>query len=98
MDYWRKVLPKDRFLEIDYEQIVADREGTSRQMVEFLGLDWDDAMLSHEGNTRLVQTPSLWQVRQPIYNTSVGRWRRYEPWLGAFKELLTPEEIASLND
>jgi hypothetical protein len=66
-------------------------------MIEFTGLDWDDACLRYEENNRVVQTPSKWQVRQPIYNTSLGRWKRYYPWLGKLAELLTPEEAASLS-
>jgi tetratricopeptide (TPR) repeat protein len=88
MEHWREVLPAGRMLEVDYEQLVADREGVTRQMVEFVGLDWNDACLHHEKNERVVATPSLWQVRQPIYTSSVERWRRYEPWLGAFRTLL----------
>ena len=45
------------------------------------GLDWNDACLRPEQNVRTVATPSLWQARQPVYRSSVARWRRYEPWL-----------------
>ena len=88
MDHWRAVLPKDRFIEVKYEDVVADRELQARRILELIGLDWDDALLSHESNQRNVITPSLWQVRQPIYTTSIERWRRYEPWLGGFRRLL----------
>ena len=88
MDHWREVLPSDRFLEVRYEDLVADRIGQTQRMLNFIGLEWDDSVLTHESNERNVITPSLWQVRQPIYSTSVERWRRYEPWLGAFKKLL----------
>ena len=81
MAHWRKVLPKDRFLEIDYEDLVNDRERVSRRMIDFIGLEWDEACLYPEGNPRPVGNPSQWQVRQPVYGTSVGRWRRFEPWL-----------------
>ncbi|HWD40274.1 MAG TPA: sulfotransferase [Fimbriimonas sp.] len=88
MDHWKQVLPAGRLLEIDYEELTADREGVTRQMVEFCGLPWDDACLQPEANQRAVNTPSFWQVRQPVYRTSVDRWKRYEPWLGPFRELL----------
>ena len=88
MDHWRSVLPEDRFLEVNYEDLVDDREAAARRMLAHVGLVWDDALLHHEDNVRSVVTPSLWQVRQPIYRTSVDRWRRYEPWLGAFRKLL----------
>src|SRR5262249_9055220 len=92
MAHSRKVLPVDRFLEIQYEELVADREAMSRKMIEFCGLDWNDACLHSERNRRPVRTASVWQARQPVYRTSVARWRRYEPWLGALRELLPDAE------
>lgn len=88
MAHWRCVLPTNRFLEIEYEDLVSNRESVVRQIVSFCGLEWDDACLHHECNHAGVQTASLWQVRQPIYESSVGRWRNYEPWLREFRELL----------
>ena len=82
MAHWRSVLPAESLLEISYEELVADREGTARRMIEFLGLEWDDACLHHERNERPIYTSSMWQARQPVYNSSLGRWRRFEPWLG----------------
>lgn len=87
MEHWRAVLPADRFIEVNYEDVVSDREFQARRMLDLIGLEWDEAMLHHESNQRNVITPSLWQVRQPIYTSSVERWRRYEPWLGPFEEL-----------
>ena len=92
MDHWRRALPADRFTEVEYETLVADREAETRRLIAFCGLNWDDACLAPERNSRVVKTPSLWQVRQPVYNTSVERWRRYEPWLGELRELLPPAE------
>jgi hypothetical protein len=43
----------------------------------------------------LVKTTSLWQARQPVYATSVERWRRYEPWLGELRELLPAAEATT---
>ena len=79
MEHWRRVLPPSRFTEVRYETLVADREAETRRLIEFCGLDWDDACLSPERNERLVTTASLWQARQPVYTSSVDRWRRYEP-------------------
>ncbi|HXC91336.1 MAG TPA: sulfotransferase [Stellaceae bacterium] len=92
MDHWRAVLPPDRLIDIEYEALVSDRESVTRRLVEFAGLEWDDACLSPEHNRRPVATASLWQVRQPVYATSVGRWRNYQPWLGELRQLLSPEE------
>lgn len=88
MHHWRKVLPSDCFLEVDYERLVADREAITRQLIAFTGLDWHDACLQPERNERPVTTASFWQARQPIFTTSVERWRRYERWIGELKQLL----------
>ena len=98
MDHWKSVLPSDSFLEVEYEELVRDRAAVLKNAVAFCGLEWDDACLHHEDNKRIVQTPSRWQVRQPIYTTSITKWKRYAPWLGVFRELLTPEEKAELGD
>jgi tetratricopeptide (TPR) repeat protein len=87
MAHWREVLPAERFMEVDYEALVTDPEPTIRRLVEFCGLDWQDACLRPEESTRTVNTASLWQVRRPISKGSVGRWRRYEPWLGELAAL-----------
>jgi len=91
MDHWRSVLPSHRMLEIDYEALVTDPEPHIRRLVAFAGLEWDEACLAPEHNARVVKTASLWQVRQPIYRTSLQRWRRYEPWLGELAELIEEE-------
>jgi len=87
--HWRNVLPADRFIEIDYEQLTGSPEPVIRRIIEACGLSWHDACLRPERNPRAVKTPSKWQTRQPIYRNSVERWRRYEPWLGPLRELAT---------
>ncbi|MGD0192819.1 MAG: sulfotransferase [Rhizomicrobium sp.] len=88
MAHWRSVLPPGRMLEVDYETLTASPEQEIRRIVGYVGLDWDDACLRPQDNTRIVRTPSRWQVRQPINTSSVGRWRRYEPWLGPLASLI----------
>jgi tetratricopeptide (TPR) repeat protein len=88
MAHWRDVFPKTCFFEVQYEDLVTDREAVTRKMIDFCGLEWNEACLHSERNRRAVQTASVWQARQPVYKTSVARWRRYEPWLGALRELL----------
>jgi len=80
MDHWRRVLPV-RFLEVDYESIVADQEGESRRLVDWLGLDWHDRCLQFFKTERLVRTASVTQVREPIYRRSLARWQHYEKLL-----------------
>jgi hypothetical protein len=88
MEHWRNVLPPDRLLELRYESLVESQEPVTRSLVAFCGLDWDPACLAPERSHRTVSTASHWQARQPIYKTSIERWKRYEPWLGDFRELL----------
>ncbi len=87
MDHWRAVLPPDRFIEVQYERLIDNREAETRRLIAFTGLEWDAACLLPEQNERMVLTASVWQARQPVYATSVERWRRYEPWLGELASL-----------
>ena len=88
IDHWRSVLPADRFIEIDYEDLTRTPEPVIRRIIAACGLAWHDACLRPESNPRAVNTPSKWQARQPIYRTSIARWRRYEPWLGPLRALV----------
>ena len=88
VEHWRSVLPADRFIEVDYEELTGAPEPAIRRIIAACGLTWDDACLRPESNPRTVKTPSKWQTRQPIYRTSVERWRRYEPWLGPLRALV----------
>jgi tetratricopeptide (TPR) repeat protein len=87
-DHWRSVLPADRFLEVDYEDLTSTPEPVIRRIIAACGLAWHDDCLRPESNPRAVKTPSKWQTRQPIYRTSVARWRRYESWLGPLRALV----------
>ncbi|HXJ90097.1 MAG TPA: sulfotransferase [Candidatus Binatia bacterium] len=87
-DHWRGVLPADRFLEVDYEDLTHAPEPVIRRIIAACGLPWHEACLHPELNPRAVKTPSKWQTRQPIYRSSVARWRRYEPWLGPLGALV----------
>jgi hypothetical protein len=91
MSHWRRVLPADRFLEVDYEELTRAPEPVIRRIIAACGLPWDDSCLRPECNPRSVNTPSKWQARQPIYRTSVAKWRRYEPWLGPLRALVDRE-------
>jgi len=82
MDHWRAVLPRDRFIEVDYEAVVADLEDEARRLTDFLGLPWDDACLDFHKTVRPVRTASVNQVRLPIYRSSAGRWKAHAAHLG----------------
>jgi hypothetical protein len=87
MAHWRKVKPQ-AMLEVVYEDLVADLEAGSRRLVEFCGLPWDERCLRFYENPRAVRTVSKLQVRQPVYSSSVGRWRRYDSHLGPLRKAL----------
>ena len=87
MAHWHEVLP-GRIFDISYEDTIADPEFWSRQLIQHVGLQWDDACLAPHKLERTVKTASHWQVRQPIYNTSVARWKHYEQHLGPLKAAL----------
>ncbi|MBE7467245.1 MAG: tetratricopeptide repeat protein [Planctomycetes bacterium] len=81
MEHWRKVMPVP-MLEIDYETTVEDPEGTARKLIDWVGLEFEDACLEPHKTDRPVRTASVTQVREPIYKRSVARWKNYEPALG----------------
>ncbi len=90
MEHWRQVLPVP-LLEVDYEGMVADQEGQSRRLIDWLGLEWDERCLSFYKTERLVRTASVAQVREPIYKRSVARWQHYEPMLAPLLAKLDPD-------
>jgi tetratricopeptide (TPR) repeat protein len=99
-DHWREVLPGP-VLEVNYETLVANLEAESRRLIAFLGLEWDPACLEFHKTERNVTTASLFQVRRPIYNSSIGRWRRYEAHLGPMLKILSgrvPDEPGGMMD
>jgi len=94
-EHWRRVLPLC-MLTIDYEALVADLEGESRRLIEFLDLDWEPACLDFHKTERPVRTASGWQVRQPLFTRSVGRWRKYERHIGPLLEVLAQGAVGSV--
>ena len=80
--YWKSILPTCKILDVQYEQLIDEPEITTRKMLEHCKLDWDPDCLNFHQSDRSVNTSSVWQVRQPIYNTSIKRWRRYGPQIG----------------
>ena len=93
MAHWRS-LPGLNMLEIGYEDMVLHTENTARRALEFLELGWDEKCLAPHTNPCAVDTASHWQVRQPIYRRSLGRWRHYEAHLGPLKEALLAAGVA----
>jgi len=79
--YWTRCLPLSMH-HIQYETLVGDFENEARKLIDFLGLSWEPACLEFYKTERAVSTASAWQVRQPLYASSVGRWRNYAKHLG----------------
>jgi tetratricopeptide (TPR) repeat protein len=88
MRHWQQVLPANAFYEIQYEDLVADQEGQAKALLAYCGLEWDVACMDFHKTERNVRTASVTQVRQPIYKTSVQKWRHYEQHLGPLLDAL----------
>src|SRR5258708_7322309 len=86
MDHWRTVLPAGAFYSISYQELVEDMGTHARRLIDYCGLNWDDACLTPHKTRRNIRTASLTQVRQPVYTSSVARWKKYERFLGPLIE------------
>jgi len=101
MAHWRAVLPPGRILEVSYEALVADLETEARRIIAHCGLAWDQACLDFHQSRRGVRSASAAQVRQPIYDTSIGRWRPFAQHLQPLFDAMglppeeAPEEVPS---
>jgi hypothetical protein len=91
-DHWRRVLPADCWLDVDYEALVADPAHEAQRMMAFLELPFDSAVLRPQDNPRPVRTASAWQVRQPVYRGAQNKWRRYAKHLVPLAAL-APQEF-----
>jgi tetratricopeptide (TPR) repeat protein len=95
MAHWRRVLPLGVVLDVAYEDVVNDLEGQARRLIEHCGLPWDDRCLSFQQNSRPVKTASAVQVRQPLFRSSLQRWRRHEAGLAPLLRELGEVELGS---
>ena len=93
MGHWRRLLGR-RLIEIDYEQLVSDQQTATRRLLEDCGWPWEAACLEFHKNKAPSLTASAAQVRQPIYSSSLGLWRRYAEQLSPLAALLRQHEIA----
>jgi tetratricopeptide (TPR) repeat protein len=87
MTHWRAVLPPGTLLDLPYEELVADQEGCTRKILDFLGLEWDERVRNFHETKREVATASFWQVRQKLYKNSLQRWRNYAKYIGPLRQL-----------
>ncbi len=93
MAHWQSVLPPDAILDVHYEDVVEDLEGQARRLIDYCGLPWDDRCLSFHKTSRDVRTASVVQVRQPLFRSSLERWRNYESELSPLLDELMPDEL-----
>lgn len=87
MTHWHQVLP-GRIMDLNYADTIADPEYWTRKLIAHVGLEWNDACLAPHKLERSVKTASHWQVRQPIYKTSIQRWKNYEPYIQTLIEAI----------
>ena len=85
--FWHERVP-DWFHVVNYEDLIADTETEARKLIAASGLEWEDQCLAFHQNTRRVETLSVYQVRQPIYSSSLKAWQRYEDELSEMFEAL----------
>jgi hypothetical protein len=88
MAHWHALLPADRIMALRYEELVDDTEHALRELLDFMGLPWDERCLDFHRQRRAVHTVSAGQVGRPVYATSVARWRRFEPHLKPLLDIL----------
>lgn len=93
MEYWHNILP-GKIFDVAYEDVVADNEGQARCLLQFLGIEWEDACINFEKNNTAVVTASAAQVREKTHNRSVGRWKHYEEKLSPTLAILKSAGIA----
>jgi tetratricopeptide (TPR) repeat protein len=94
MQHWHEVMPGQVF-DLEYESLVAEPEPVVRALLEFCELSWDERCLDFSGTQRRVSTASAWQVRQPLHNRSLGRWRHYREQLAPLIKTIDPTYLAS---
>ncbi|MBI5041828.1 MAG: sulfotransferase, partial [Gammaproteobacteria bacterium] len=101
MEFWKQRFPA-QILDVQYEDLVNDLEKNVHRIIAFVGLEWEDACLNFHQSKRIVQTASLWQVRQPLYTSSVCRWKPYAKHLGplvdSLGDILTETDYQALRE
>jgi tetratricopeptide (TPR) repeat protein len=92
MDHWRATLP-GHIHELSYEALIADQRGETRRVLEFCGLDWQEACMNFQTNAAPATTASAVQVRRPLYDTSIAQWRNYGRQLEPLRQQLLAAHV-----
>jgi tetratricopeptide (TPR) repeat protein len=89
MEHWRRVLPAGRILDVRYEDVVSDLARQARRIIAHCGLEWDESCLAFHKTDRPVHTASAMQVREPIYQSAIGRAQQFAPFLQPLLDALS---------
>jgi tetratricopeptide (TPR) repeat protein len=92
MKHWSGLFADD-ILTVQYEELIKNQEETSRTLIEHINLQWEDACIDFHLNTRAVRTASSVQVRQPLYEKSINRWKHYESQLAPLIDILADKDV-----
>ena len=87
MEYWKEICPIP-IHDVYYEDLVSNTQYVARRMIEYLGLKWEDGVMDRSGSQKMVKTLSVWQVRQPVFQTSKDKWRNYETQLEPLRQAI----------
>jgi tetratricopeptide (TPR) repeat protein len=93
MQHWREVIPKDRLIDVPYEQVVNDIGTEARRLIDFCGLPWEESCLRFHETSRTVRTASLHQVRRPLYRGSLGHSKSFGQGLEILTAALAATQI-----
>lgn len=88
MAHWRRTTGAGAIHDVDYDELVLSPRPVVERALDYCGLAWDDACLAFHETASVVRTPSAWQVREPLYRRSSGRWRNYERHLADLRSAL----------
>jgi hypothetical protein len=94
MDHWRSAMPAVIY-SLSYERLVADQVGETRKLLDFCGLDWQDACVEFHRNPAATTTASAVQIRRRVYDSSVSQWRHYSKQLAQLNGMLLGAGIAT---
>jgi hypothetical protein len=95
MAHWKSRYGAD-ILDFDYDGFVREPRPAVERLLDFCGLEWEDGCMAFERVSNSVRTASVWQVRQPLYRHSSGRWQHYAQHLGPLRETLGDAANAAL--
>ena len=102
MTFWESIFPENRIFHIQYKDLVSNPEMKIREVLDYCGLNWEPACLEFYKTVKVVNTASVFQVRQPLNKQSLQRWTRYgtnvEPFAHGLAEYLDDGDKSTLSE